>query len=117
MSPELDQLLIELEKLSARAIEEVQAHDLTAAAQTVRLRGQALSRLQLELAHTQAISYEEWNRLVVIHFQGNRIGEGFMQARQRLAAQLVETSRDQALLNCVAGIVKRKVTPQIREIA
>lgn len=111
MAEALDRLLQELEDLSAKALQEALASDLTAAAQSIAVRGLAVQRWQDQLATAGTVTYEEWNRLAVIHFQGNRILEAIGEARRRLAADATDHQRARALLNCVTAVVGR--TPRV----
>jgi hypothetical protein len=117
MSTPIHKLLTELEDLSARAIADVEAGELIAAADSIRLRGEALARLDDALAAAGPVSYEEWNRLVVIHFQGNRALQLLTVAKEQLSAEAVESSREQALLQCVAGVVLESTTASVSETA
>jgi hypothetical protein len=105
MSGRLEELLTELEELSVRALEEANRGDIVAALETVCQRGEAVSSLQTALAKESPVSYTEWNRLAVIHFQGNRIQESIETTRLHLAGELIQNVRDQALLGCVSGVV------------
>lgn len=117
MAHALASLLQELEDLSAEALEQVSAGQLKRAAESVRQRGVAVRHLQEALAAAGPVSYEEWNRLVVIHFQGNRVQEAFTQARAHLASELSAAGREQALLHCVYGTIKQKPVRNLNETA
>jgi hypothetical protein len=101
----IDSLLTELETLSAKAMEEAAAPDFDVVGQTLRHRAAVIDNLQALLATAEPVSYTEWNRLAVIHFQGNRVHELLEAARQRLAGELMQNVREQALLGCVNGVV------------
>lgn len=111
MTDTLNNLLSELEELSAKAVDQATAGELEAAAHTIFQRSAAVVGLQRVLAAAEPVSYTEWNRLAVIHFQGNRIHDMLLAARGQLAAELVESTRGQALLECVSGVVGESTPP------
>jgi hypothetical protein len=105
MNENIDGLLTELEELSAKALEQVDQSELTTAVQLVEQRGAAIGRLQTAIASSGPLSYVEWNRMTVIHCQGNRLQSALEGLRGRLAAELVLSAREHALLDCVTGVV------------
>jgi len=98
----VDHLLTELEQLSARALELADAGDTMEAATVVARRGEAVERLQ---KLSEPLSYPDWNRLVVIHYQGNQLAASLTSARRRIAAEFLETAREDAFLGCIGGVV------------
>jgi hypothetical protein len=98
-----DELLTELERLGAQAFELAEAGDTVQAATVVALRAKAVERLQLLKG---PLSYTDWNRLVVIHCQGNRIAASLQAARVRIASEFLDSMREHALLECMSGVLE-----------
>jgi hypothetical protein len=98
----VDHYLTELEELSARALELADAGDTVAAAVVVNHRGEAVQRLQ---ALSEPLSYTDWNRLVVIHYQGNQIAASLATARKQIASEFLESAREHAFLECIGGVI------------
>jgi hypothetical protein len=117
MPSNLECLLNELEEASAQALALVESGELALAADIVRRRGVTLSHLQEALTVVDPVSYEEWNRLAVIHFQGNRVQEALTIARARLAAELIDNFREQSLLDSMSHLVSTRSAPSVQEIA
>lgn len=111
----IDGLLTELEELSAKALQETEAGNLTSAMHTIAQRGVAVGQLPTALAAAAPVTYVEWNRIAVIHFQGNRIQASLQAVRQRFAGERVQTAREQALLECVTGVVGKGSRRQLDE--
>jgi hypothetical protein len=117
MNEIVDQLLTQLEELSARAVDFAGEGNTVAAADVIAERGTAIERLKLAIASSEPLSYTDWNRLVVIHCQGNRIHANLQTAREQIASEVVECARENAFLECVGGVVEQTGSSQLNESA
>jgi hypothetical protein len=99
----VDELLTELERLSAHALELADAGDTVQAAGVVLERGQALQRLQ---SIREPLSYADWDRLVVIHYQGNRIATSLQAVRVHIAREFLDSMREHAFLECMSSVIE-----------
>jgi hypothetical protein len=113
----LDELFSELERISAEAVDQAAAGDIEATVRSINERGAAVLRLEAALKNAPPASYTEWNRLIVIHFQGKRILEHLAAARMRLGSDLIESERERALLDCVNAVAGVKNPATIIERA
>lgn len=117
MSEPIDGLLSELEELSTRVVELAAAADTVAAEDLITQRGAVAARLKMALeTAVSPCSYSDWNRLVVVHAQGNQIQAHLAAARTGIAMQLIENAREQALLECMSGVMNPEATGQLDEL-
>ena len=115
MSPLIDSLLPQLESVTARIFEMTEAalsagDNIVQISDLVSERGLLVKQLDDLLAKNSPLSYSDWNRLVVIHNQGQRIEMNLQSTRGRIVNQIAMNARGQAFLNCVAGVVE---TPDV----
>lgn len=108
----VDELLTELEQLSARGLELAEAGDTVAAVPVIEARGNVVDRLT---SLSEPLSYADWNRLVVIHYQGNRIAASLQAARKVIAAEFLDTVRNDAFLGCIGGVVDEPTPSHLNE--
>lgn len=102
-----DELLTELERLSAQALQLADSEDTENAAEIVGQRGETIQRLT---GITETFSYTDWNRLVIIHHQGNRIAASLQAARARIAHEFLDSVGGHALLECMSGVLEEPVS-------
>jgi hypothetical protein len=112
-----DELLTELESVSAAALLHASTGDTICAASSIERRGVLIQKLTAMMAQSEPLSYTDWNRLVVIHYQGSRIAVDLHAARVQIAHEFVETSREHAYLGCISGVVQNDVAAQLNEQA
>jgi hypothetical protein len=104
----IDEILTELEQVSAQALDAAGAADTVTASALLAERGHLIQRLE---AFTEPLCYVDWNRLVVIHSQGDRITAAIQATRAGLAGEVVENARGHALLECIRGVVNDGASP------
>lgn len=112
----IEELLRELEHCTEAALAEARSGNVLDASKTIEYRGDVVRRLT-GILPASTLSYQDWNRLVIVHFQGNQLADAINQARMEAAARLVEMSRQQALLDCMAGVCPSSSSGQISETA
>jgi hypothetical protein len=104
----IDTLLSQLESVSAEAVSITdpavnETPDSVAALEKISERGVLVQQLHTELAAAGPLSYADFNRLVVIHYQGSRVEENLKLTRNQLAGQLSSNTRERAYLDCITG--------------
>lgn len=118
MSARLDDLLSRLEDVSAEAVRLTDpalndVADSAAAFEKVNERGGLVQQLNAELAAAHPLSYTDFNRLVVIHYQGSRVQENLRLTRNQIAGQLSANNRERAYFDCVTGGLDLPRTPHL----
>lgn len=108
MNTPLDDLLGRLEEVSTEAAKITdpalsEAVDTIAALDKIKERGSLVQQLNTELKSAGPLSYTDFNRLVIIHYQGSRAEENLRLVRNQLAGQLSANTRERAYLDCVTG--------------
>jgi len=115
------ELLTRLEDVSARAVEitgtNTEPFDCAAALPLIEERDALLTELNDVLQTSQTLSYIEWNRLVIIHFQGNRILENLLGFRSQAAVAWADNARAQAFIQRVSGTVGQPWAEHLSETA
>ena len=111
MNTELNHLLTRLEELSSEIADrsDPSLHenvDILEVRELIRERGKLIEQLQPMLAANTALSYEEWNRLVVLHHQGARIHENIERSRNRLVIDLSVNCSGRVFLDRITGLLK-----------
>ena len=108
-----------LESVTAKAVQITdpslnEVVDTIEALDLVEERGTLLRGLKEVLSQVPQLTYIEWNRLVIVQFQGTRIEANLNLVRSTLAAQLSGNAQDRALLARMTGAVGAcKVPSQI----
>jgi hypothetical protein len=112
MNSDIENLLGQLETISAE-LTEMTEHSLSGADNLVEVldlitgRGALVEKLSGDLAaRSSPVSYSDWNRLVVIHHQGQRIGTNLSAKRNDILGQLAVNAQGQALLNRMNALVE-----------
>jgi hypothetical protein len=108
MEMEINELLGRLEELSSALTRTVDAaagveSDGDTVAGLLVQRGQAIEELTRAIAARGPLTYIEFNRMAVIHYQGNQAAIGLKQIRDEMDAALASTTRKQAFANRIAG--------------
>jgi hypothetical protein len=108
MSAPLDDLLNQLEQISAEAVKITdpslnEAVNSIAALETIRQRGDLVQQLNTELTVAEPLSYTDFNRLVIIHYQGSRVEQNLQLTRQQLVSRLASGTRERAYLDCLTS--------------
>jgi len=111
MTGSIESLLDRLEKISADAVAATDPARSTAdapiGAELIEERGKLIEEFRVALGNiSMPLSYTDWNRLVIVHHQGVRIHDNLQRTRSELVAQLTANCREQAFLECVAGMVE-----------
>lgn len=96
-------LIEQLENISVQAID-AGTQDPVRALGLIQRRGVLIRKLSQELPAAETVSYEEWNRLVIVHAQGNRLHAMLCSVREELARQASVYAREQALMDTLAGM-------------
>lgn len=102
MSTQIEELLVRLEEVNAQAVD---CSDPVQVLELVRKRGELIRQLKPVLAAAAPVSYTEWNRLVVIHHQGNRIFENLIQVRARVALEIGANASGRLFLERMTGLL------------
>jgi hypothetical protein len=110
MSNVVDEVLTRLEEVSARAFQATGAasHEGLEPSVVIPLieeRGATIAELNNVLETVGPLSYSEWNRLAIVHFQGNRIQANLLSLRSQLVLAAADTARAQAFIERLAGAV------------
>ena len=108
MSASIHELLSRLEDVSAEAVNITDLAlnpvvDTVTALNKIVERGELIQQLHTELAAAGPLSYTDFNRLVIIHYQGSRADENLKLTRSQLAGQLSSNTRERAFLDCLTG--------------
>ena len=108
MSASIHELLGRLEDVSAEAVNITDLAlnpvvDAVAALDKITERGELVQQLNTELAVAGPLSYADFNRLVIIHYQGSRADENLKMTRSQLAGELSANTRERAFLDCLTG--------------
>ncbi len=112
----IDKLLSRLENVSTEAVRITDpvldaTPDSVVAFEKISERGVLLQQLCTELGAAGPLSYPDFNRLVVIHYQGSRAEENLRLMRNQLAGRLSSHTRERAYLDCItAGLNAPPVT-------
>lgn len=111
MNSDIEDLLGRLEKISADLTEVTErslpdAHNLLEVLDLITGRGALIEKLSVVLARSSPVSYSDWNRLVVIHSQGQRIGTNLAAKRNDILNQLALNAQGRAFLNRMTGLVE-----------
>jgi hypothetical protein len=116
MSASVEGLLSRLEDLTAEAVKATnpalpEAVDAIAALALIGQRGALISELKSALSSpAEPLSYTDFNRLIVIHFQGRQTESHLIDYRNQLANLLSTNSRERTLFDRITGMVE---TPRI----
>jgi hypothetical protein len=108
VSTSIHELLSRLEDVSTEAVRITDPAlnttvDTVAALDKITERGQLVQQLNTELDAAGLLSYADFNRLVVIHYQGSRADENLKLTRSQLAGELSANTRERAFLDCLTG--------------
>jgi hypothetical protein len=115
----VDGLLSRLEDLTAEAAKATNPalHELVdtlAALELIGRRGALINELSSALSSfIEPLSYTDYNRLIVIHFQGRQAESNLISYRNQLANLLSTNTRERTLLDRITGIVE---TPHLPEL-
>ena len=104
----IDELFSQLENVSAEAVRitDPALNEMAgsiAAFEKISERGVLLQQLHAEIETAGPLSYTDFNRLVVIHYQGSRAEENLRLTRNQLAGRLSAHTRERAYLDCITG--------------
>src|ERR1035441_1309140 len=116
MNTLVEGLLGRLEDLTAEAVKATnpalpEVVDPIAALELIGRRGALINELKSALSlPAEPLSYTDFNRLVVIHFQGRQAESHLINYRNQLADLLSTNTRERTLFDRITGMVE---TPRI----
>ena len=114
---ELDELLTQVEELSSQALELASVGNMAQAARLVEARAAGIKSLTEFIAMSGPLSFTHYNRLVVIHRQGDRIAAVINGSRLEIAKTFIDTVREHAYLERISAVVETSVPAQLSETA
>lgn len=123
MNTSIDGLLSRLEDLTAEAVKVTnpalnESVDTIAALELIGQRGALINQLNTALSSpAEPLSYADFNRLIVIHFQGRQAESNLIHHRNQLANLLSTNTRERALLDRITGIVETPRMPSLNNNA
>jgi hypothetical protein len=119
MSASVEGLLGRLEDLTAEAVKTTnpalpEAVDPIAALELIGRRGALINELNSALSlPAEPLSYTDFNRLIVIHFQGRQAESHLVDYRNQLANLLFTNTRERTLFDRITGIVEAPRIPAL----
>jgi hypothetical protein len=110
MPDNLQQLLQELEEITAGAVRAIDPPDratveLELVADLIEKRGILMGKLPESIAVSDTFSYSDYNQMVVLHVQGCRIDVHLQAIRARLASEMTSRAAERAYVGCLSGMV------------
>jgi hypothetical protein len=116
----INDLLTRLESVSMEAMKMTdptanEVVDTIASDNKIQERGILVDQLNAELAAAGPLSYTDFNRLIIIHYQGSRTEENVQLARNQLAGELSLNTRGRAFLDCIAGGLEAPQTTRLTD--
>jgi hypothetical protein len=122
MNKTVDEMLTTLEEVSAKVVDatDITQRDTLDASLTIPLiekRGALIAELNNVLRTSEPLSYSEWNRLVIVHYQGNRIQANLLGLRSQAVVALADNARAQAFIERLTGAVGERRKEQVSETA
>jgi hypothetical protein len=111
MNSGIEDLLAQLETVSTELTEMTErslagADNLLEVLDLLSHRGSLVERVSSLLAQSAPVSYSEWNRLVIIHYQGQRIDTNLSTKRADILSQLTANAQGQTFLNRMTSLVE-----------
>ena len=119
MNTLVEGLLGRLEDLTAEAVKATnpalpEAVDPIAALELIGRRGALINELKSALSlPAEPLSYTDFNRLVVIHFQGRQAESHLINYRNQLADLLSTNTRERTLFDRITGMVEAPRIPAL----
>jgi hypothetical protein len=122
MNNAVHQLLTRLEEVSAKAVDATDivprdGLDTAVASSLIEERGALIAELNDVLRAAEPVSYIEWNRLVVVQYQGNRIQANLLRFRSQAVLALAGNARAQAFIERLSGAISERPKEHLSESA
>lgn len=111
MADSLDEILDALERLTGSLLTDSAGAgkcDLADVAGCLQQRATLLRQLSACLAASPPVNYTDYNRLVIVHFQGGQIEANLRKIRSGIAADLSCGARDRLYAERIADQLPRK---------
>lgn len=109
MKQDLEAILSLLEQvttaLAATLQQPDETSDLERSARLLAERGRLLQEFLSAQPGQAGLSYEHFNRLLVVHVQGSQAVSEFHAMRERLTEQVLDLQRQRAYAGCLHGLI------------
>jgi hypothetical protein len=118
MPDSLHQLLAALEEITAKAEclvgpRDGVAGDLDAVHGLIHERGVLIGKLPEVISDSAPISYSDYNRIGILHLQGDQISGRLRGIRDQLALQVASGTAQRAYRDCLSGMVSASEVNQV----
>jgi hypothetical protein len=122
MSNAVGRLLTHLEEVTAKAFDatDTARHDTLDPERALALieeRGVLIAELNDALRTAEPVSYTEWNRFVIMQYQGNGIQANLLGLRSQAVLALADNARAQAFIERLTGAVWQGPEEHLSETA